>query len=195
MAEEEKMEGAGEPKKSSKIKKIALLSILAILLIGASVAVTLYMTGFFDLEKKERSTEILQDLESTVLDENGVPITERDKKLTKQVPDPRRFEQSYLDFKSKFIVNIPNSKKYVQFSMSVMTHYDKRVLENVEKHETALRSAVIQLISLEPHETYQTNEGIESLRLRLKDEINRVLMRHEDFGGVEEVYFTEFVIQ
>jgi len=25
--------------------------------------------------------------------------------------------------------------------------------------------------------------------------LNRVLMKYEDFGGIEEVYFTEFVLQ
>jgi flagellar FliL protein len=76
-----------------------------------------------------------------------------------------------------------------------MTFYDQRVLTNVDKHETALRSAVITLVSMEPQETYQSLEGVDGLRERIKNALNKVLMKYEDFGGIEEVYFTEFVIQ
>jgi flagellar FliL protein len=65
----------------------------------------------------------------------------------------------------------------------------------VDKHETALRSAVIGLVALEPAETYQSQEGMDKLKERIKDALNRVLMKYEDFGGIEEVYFTEFVLQ
>ena len=76
-----------------------------------------------------------------------------------------------------------------------MTNYDNRILENVYKHETALRSAGIAMSSLEPYENCQTNEGLESFRNRIRDELNRVLVQYEDFGGIEEVFFTELVVQ
>jgi len=30
---------------------------------------------------------------------------------------------------------------------------------------------------------------------KIRDEMNAVLMKYEDFGGIEEVYFTSFLIQ
>jgi flagellar FliL protein len=36
---------------------------------------------------------------------------------------------------------------------------------------------------------------MDKLKERIKDALNRVLMKYEDFGGIEEVYFTEFVLQ
>lgn len=199
MAEEDKTDDTqeeGGKKRGGGIFKILAIVFGLIIVIAVSVGATLYLTGFFDVEKEQTSTEVIEELEKTMLDENGEPIGETGpEKQVKEYPDPQKFEQSYQDFKAKFTVNVPNSKKYVQFSLSIMTFYDERVLSNVDKHETALRSAVISLVSLEPIETYQSVDGMDGLRLRIRDALNKVLMKFEDFGGIEEVYFTEFVIQ
>lgn len=198
MAEEEKTEDTQEEggKKKGGLIKILALVFGFIIVIAISVGVTLYLTGFFDVKKEQDSTEVIQDLEKTMVDADGQPITDKGpEKQVKEFPNPTKFEQSYQDFKAKFTVNVPDSKKYVQFSLSIMTFYDQRVLTNVDKHETALRSAVITLVSMEPQETYQSLEGIDGLRERIKNALNKVLMKYEDFGGIEEVYFTEFVIQ
>lgn len=199
MAEEEQPEGVeeeGEKKKSGGLMKVLVMVLGGLLLVIVSVGVTLYLTGFFDVSKKQESSEVIEDLEKTMLNEEGEPRgSEEMEKQAKEYPDPRKYEQSYQDFKAKFTVNVPNSKKYVQFSLSVMTHYDERVLGNVDKHETALRSAVIGLVSLQPLEIYQTAEGLDGLRTRLRDVLNKTLIKYEDFGGIEEVYFTEFVVQ
>jgi len=199
MAEEEKSDGAGEEaggKKKGGIAKLLVFVFGALLLIIISVGATLYLTGFFDVKKEEASSEVIEGLEKTMVDADGNPIEDKGpQKKPKETPDAQKFDQSYQDFKAKFTVNVPESKKYVQFSLSVMTYYDERVLGNVDKHETALRSAVIGLIALEPAETYQTQKGMDSLRERIKDALNRVLIKYEDFGGIEEVYFTEFVLQ
>lgn len=199
MAEEDKTDDTqeeGGKKRGGGIFKILAIVFGLIIVIAVSVGATLYLTGFFDVEKEQTSTEVIEELENTMLDENGEPIADTGpEKQVKEYPDPQKFEQSYQDFKAKFTVNVPNSKKYVQFSLSIMTFYDERVLSNVDKHETALRSAVISLVSLEPIETYQSVDGMDGLRLRIRDALNKVLMKFEDFGGIEEVYFTEFVIQ
>lgn len=199
MAEEDKTDDTqeeGGKKRGGGIFKILAIVFGLIIVIAVSVGATLYLTGFFDVEKEQTSTEVIEELENTMLDENGEPIAATGpEKQIKEYPDPQKFEQSYQDFKAKFTVNVPNSKKYVQFSLSIMTFYDERVLSNVDKHETALRSAVISLVSLEPIETYQSVDGMDGLRLRIRDALNKVLMKFEDFGGIEEVYFTEFVIQ
>jgi flagellar FliL protein len=198
MAEEEKQENndTESGKKKSGLIKIIIIAVSALLLVALSVGVTLYLTGFFDVKKEQDSTQVIEQLEETMYDADGKPITDKGpQKKPKETPEAQKFEQSYQDFKSKFTVNVPGTKKYVQFSLSVMTYYDERVLGNVDKHETALRSSVIGLVSLEPIESYQTAEGRASLLERIKQRLNGVLMKYEDFGGIEEVYFTEFVIQ
>jgi flagellar FliL protein len=76
-----------------------------------------------------------------------------------------------------------------------MTHYDEKVLGNVDKHQTALRSAILQVVRQKPVETYNSEDGMASVLIEIKEAMNSVLMGYEDFGGIEEVFFTEFVVQ
>jgi flagellar FliL protein len=40
-----------------------------------------------------------------------------------------------------------------------------------------------------------TPEGKKELQGKLKDAINEVLVKRSGFGGVDDVYFTSFIIQ
>jgi flagellar FliL protein len=65
----------------------------------------------------------------------------------------------------------------------------------MDKHEFALRSAALdvlrQVTEAEIEKPTFRIELAEKLRLGL----NAVLERYEDFGGIEQVLFTEFIIQ
>jgi flagellar FliL protein len=184
-----------EEKEPKNILKILVFVLAALLLIGVSVAATLYLTGFFDV-KDEQSVAVLNELEDSTKDADGtLKEKELPEKQKKETPETQQFEQSYQEMKSKFTVNIPNSKKYLQFSISVMTHYDEKVLGNVDKHQTALRSAILQVVRQKPVETYNSEDGMASVLIEIKEAMNGVLMGYEDFGGIEEVFFTEFVVQ
>ena len=83
----------------------------------------------------------------------------------------------------------------MQATVAIMTHYDDRVIDNIEKHEFPLRFAMLAAMRrvTEPEvadANFQTN-----LAASLKIEMNVVLESLEDFGGIEAVYFTEFVVQ
>jgi len=184
-----------EEKEPKNILKILVFVLAALLLIGVSVAATLYLTGFFDV-KDEQSVAVLNELEDSTKDADGtLKEKELPEKQKKETPETQQFEQSYQEMKSKFTVNVPNSKKYLQFSLSVMTHYDVKVLGNVDKHQTALRSAILQVVRQKPVETYNSEDGMASVLIEIKEAMNGVLMGYEDFGGIEEVFFTEFVVQ
>ncbi|HIB62540.1 MAG TPA: flagellar basal body-associated FliL family protein [Methylococcaceae bacterium] len=184
-----------EKKEPKNILKILVFVLAALLLIGVSVAATLYLTGFFDV-KDEQSVAVLNELEESTTDADGnLKEKELPEKKKKETPESQQFEQSYQEMKSKFTVNVPHSKKYLQFSISVMTHYDDKVLDNVDKHQTALRSAILQVVRQKPVETYNSEDGMAGVLIEIKEAMNGVLMGYEDFGGIEEVFFTEFVIQ
>jgi len=184
-----------EEKEPKNILKILVFVLAALLLIGVSVAATLYLTGFFDV-KDEQSVAVLNELEDSTKDVDGnLKEKELPEKQKKETPETQQFEQSYQEMKNKFTVNVPNSKKYLQFSLSVMTHYDEKVLGNVDKHQTALRSAILQVVRQKPVETYNSEDGMASVLIEIKEAMNSVLMGYEDFGGIEEVFFTEFVVQ
>jgi flagellar FliL protein len=76
-----------------------------------------------------------------------------------------------------------------------MTRYDQRVFENFKKHEHALRSVTLDVM----RQTQEADMAQPDFRVRLaeqiRESINAKLEQFEDFGGIEEIFFTTFVIQ
>ncbi len=107
-----------------------------------------------------------------------------------------KFEKTYIDLDTKALVsNISGSKKVIQCSLSLMTMYDDRVQKNVEKHRTALRSAALNVLRQVTEPELIKPEFRIELAQALRDRLNSELVRLESFGGIEEVFFTEFVYQ
>jgi len=108
-----------------------------------------------------------------------------------------RFEKSYmeLDEKKPLVANVASSRKVMQVSLSLMTQYDDRVFQNVEKHRAALRSTALNVLRLVTEHDLVKPEFRTELAQRLLERINAELERLENFGGIEEVFFTEFVYQ
>jgi flagellar FliL protein len=83
----------------------------------------------------------------------------------------------------------------VQVSIACSTHRDYRVVLWLKKHELAIRSAMLAVLADTTDESIQTPQGKEALQRRLTAAINKVLTDTEGFGGVDAVYFKNFIIQ
>ena len=81
------------------------------------------------------------------------------------------------------------------FSVGVSTQYDDRVMVNVEAHQLALRSEILGTMSEFTEESIQGKAGRQALATSLQDAINSKLTVLENFGGIDEVHFTSFVLQ
>jgi flagellar FliL protein len=198
MANEEEVEVEVEEKKKGGLVKILLFVIIGILLIAISIGATLFVTGAFDAKP-------------VVVDENGNVVNQQAgaeggeevdpnapkplTKVAKELPEGQKFDQLYNEMERKFTVNLSGSKQFCQFTMGFMTHYDQRVVDNVYKHELALRSAIIMEVSTYSKDQLATVADKQTLANAIKSRMNLVLIGYEDFGGIEEVFFTEFVIQ
>jgi flagellar FliL protein len=88
-----------------------------------------------------------------------------------------------------------NSRKFLQVGLGVSTQYDDTVMANVEAHQLALRSEILNAISEFSEADIQGKNGREQLAKALTTSINNKLIALEDFGGVSEVHFTSFVLQ
>jgi len=108
-----------------------------------------------------------------------------------------RFEKSYMDLDEKkaLVANVAGSRKVMQVNLSLMTTYDDRVFKNVEKHRAALRSGALDVLRHTTEADLTRSEFRAELAVRLREKINSELERLENFGGIEEVFFTEFVFQ
>jgi flagellar FliL protein len=69
------------------------------------------------------------------------------------------------------------------------------VFDNVKKHEFAVRSAVLDVMRQSTEADIAKPEFRTELAAKIKDVMNAMLMKYEDFGGVEDVFFTSFVMQ
>ena len=184
-----------EPKKKKPIVLIIGGVIGLIVLIVGIVLGTLFFTGYFNPKP-------VVDPEHAEADAHGADGGHGDKKAdnkpgkkTKDSPELTRFEYTYLQIEREFLVNVSGSKKVMSVQIAVMTHYDDRVFENVKKHDFAIRSAVMDVMRLTTDADLVKPDFRKELAVKIRDSMNSLLEKYEDFGGIEEIHFTNFIVQ
>jgi flagellar FliL protein len=157
----------------------------------------LFASGFFDADKNDDAEAAVAALEAAAAAEAeaAAEAAAGPSKVQLDSPELSKFQQSYYQLEKELTTNIANSRKVMQASVAIMTHYDERVVENVEKHAFPLRNVMLIVMSQQTESDIADPE----FRLNLADELklvmNAKLEELEDFGGIEAVYLTEFVVQ
>ena len=82
-----------------------------------------------------------------------------------------------------------------QVGLALSTPYDDRVIKNIKTNEIAVRSAVLLSLGDTTEDQIASEKGKQQLQLKLAKAINATLQQKEGFGGVSNVYFTNFVVQ
>jgi len=217
---EEIVDGEAAPKKKLPIKLI--LAVLGlILLIALTIVGTLAVTGFFSKPSAESIEELLKKAEAEkAAKEGGGEDHGGDKKKDeghgkddkggdhskdgkaagdakgdKATPEPNKFESKYKELSRPLVANIQGSRKVMQVTLAVMTHYDEKVIKNMEKHELALRSAALDILRQTTESELEKPNFRSDLAETIRVAMNAVLEKYENFGGLEQVLFTEFVVQ
>ena len=186
-----------ESKKKSPLIKIIVIALVAILLLVGTVVGTLFVTGFFDKKDTVAAEEALKNLESGAANNKAGanPADAAPQKVAKESPELKRFENSYMELEKPLVSNLTNTRKVIQLNLAIMTHYDERVFKNAKKHEFALRSVALDVMRQMTEADLAKPEFRKDLAAKIREEMNGVLQKYEDFGGIEEVYFTSFVVQ
>ena len=195
MAEEElEVEGA----KKSPIVKYILIGIGAVLTLALTVLATMFFLGAGPFADQTGEAEkIVEQLEMDVeaARKKAEELSRGPEKETLETPELTRFENTYMEIERPLVANIVNSRKVMQIKVAIMTHYDERVVANMEKHAPAIRSETLDVIRKVDEQALNQPEFRRNLAEQIKLAMNSVLEKYEDFGGVEEVLFTEFVVQ
>lgn len=184
-------EGAEEPKKKKPIVKIIIIAVLAIVLLVGVVFATLFFSGFYEKKAELEAEDKLEELEAAA----SKAKVEAPSKIKKEAPEATRFEKNYMQMEKELMTNITGSKKVMVVQIALMTHYDSRVFDNVKKHEFALRSAMLDVMRQSTEADISKPDFRKDLAAKLKDVMNELLENYEDFGGIEDVFFTSFVMQ
>ncbi|WP_121116574.1 flagellar basal body-associated FliL family protein [Croceibacterium ferulae] len=106
-----------------------------------------------------------------------------------------RYRTAYFNFTDSFTSNLKNSPALVQVSLTASTQRDGRVLMWLGEHELALRSRVLVELADTDEASINSEAGRARLQKRLADAINHELQRLEGFGGVDNVLFTQIIVQ
>ena len=109
--------------------------------------------------------------------------------------NPSAYQATYFQIPAPFTSNMVDSDAFAQVSIAVSTYYDQRVITAVTTHELAIRSAILMMLAQEQEIDLSTPKGKEILQGKLLRIINDTLKANTGFGGVDNVYFTNFVIQ
>ena len=183
----------GEPKKKKPILLILVIVLSVIVLIMSVMFGTLYFSGFFEHKSEAAAHEKVDELEKEA--ESAHNATPEGPSKVKKEAEATRFENTYLEIDKEFMTNITSSKKIMVVKVAVMTHYDSRVFDNVKKHEFAIRSAVLDVMRQSTEADVAKPDFRVDLAAKIKVVMNEMLMKYEDFGGIEDVFFTSFVMQ
>jgi flagellar FliL protein len=193
MADDKNIE-ALDGKKKLPVLPILIGVLLVIVVAAGAVFITLLMTGAFsdsELQAELNNIEQQQDI-----DPFAVAAAAAATPATLMVtPNPSRLQTLYYEMARPLTANLAGSRKVMQVTLAVMTHYDQMVVNNIQKHELSIRSALLTVLGNTREEDLLDPAYKEVMAEQLRLTINSVLERHENFGGVESVYFSEFLVQ
>ena len=187
-----------EPKKKSGLVKILLFVFAGILLIAVGLGVGYFMFGGQQPDPSEEIDAIIEKTKEEAEAEKQAALEQAEnvaEKVAKEKPEAETFVTTYFEFPGTFTTNLRSSRRFLQLGLGVSTQYDDSVMLNIETHQLALRSEILNVMSEFTEEDIQGKAGRESLAKALADGINKKMLKLEGFGGVEEVHFTSFVLQ
>jgi len=195
-----------EPKKSGLIK-IVIFAVAGILLlvIGLGIGYLMFggepetdpsaevnqiIEGKDKIDKEKKAIEDKKKSEGETEGEDGIL-----KKNVKAIPETDSYETTYFEFPGDFTTNLKGSRKFLQVSVGVSTQYDEKVMETIDQHQLAMRSEILSTISDFTEEDISGSDGKKKLSAKLLEVLNVKLKALKEFPGIEDVYFTAFILQ
>lgn len=198
-------------KKKGKLGKIAVIAAGAVVLIGGGVGAGVYAAGSGLVggghgeseEEKPRPKLVLKEDQKRAEADGGEGGHEggsessggHEGKPVPEVPGGEKYASNYYAMEKEFTANLQNSVHFIQVGVAVSTPYDDTVVERLKTNDIAIRSAILMTLGDTTEEQVFSSEGKRQLQRKLVGAINDTLEQKEGFGGVSNVYFTNFVVQ
>jgi flagellar FliL protein len=202
--EEEKKEA---PASRFPLKKILIIAVTVLALVGVSVGATMFATGAFSKSEpvKKVAKKTADETEGEEKDpeaKDGGKDGEKDKTDAEGEgeedtnPDGTPRMAVYMDFEQPFVVNFQDEGqlRYLQITISAMTKNPK-VVEEMKRHMPLIRNNLVMLFSGQTREGIISREGKEKIRKEAEVEVQKILKEQTGNPGVKALYFTSFVMQ
>ena len=193
-----------EEQKKGGLIKIIIFVVAGIMLIAVGLCIGYFIFG--GEPEPDPSAEVNQIIEGKETEKKEKEESAEKKegeegeegiitKNVKEVPEVDAYETTYFEFPGDFTTNLKGSRKFLQVSVGVSTQYDEKVMEVVDSHQLALRSEILSTISDFTEEDISGSDGKKKLSDRLMVVLNKKLETLKEFPGIEDVYFTAFILQ
>lgn len=165
MAEEEQVE---EPEINGRKKKLIIIIVGVLLLVGIAVGVGILFLGGDDAATDE-----------AVVEDTG----------------PAKGDPIYFELRS-FTVNLSSDDTvgFLQVQIQVLTYFNE-VAEQLEKHRPLIRNNLTLLFAQQKSIDLRTPEGKQGLQKKVLETIQGVINKYGKGGEVDNVFFTNFVMQ
>ncbi len=160
-------------------KKLIIMIVVGLVLVGLSVGGTLFALKMMGGDEDTTSG-------------GGDAVSEADAAPVEEVRKPA----IYFPLKPTIIVNFNarGRQRFLQAEVSLMVR-DEDVVAAIEEHSTMLQHGLLMLFSGQDYSELQTAEGKELLRQMALEEVQRMLEQEIGKPGVEQVLFTNLVMQ
>jgi flagellar protein FliL len=207
--EEEKKEA---PASRFPLKKILIIAVAVLALVGVSVGGTMLATSLVSKNEpvkkpaSKKATDVAEgeekDAEAKDGEQPDAKEGEKDKADAEGEgeedtnPDGTPRVALYMDFEQPFIVNFQDEGqlRYLQITISVMTKNPK-VAEELKRHMPLIRNNLVMLFSGQTREGIISRDGKEKIRKEAEVEVQKILKEQTGNPGVKALYFTSFVMQ
>ena len=123
------------------------------------------------------------------------------KQEPKPAPDEHKAEGAgkpaqYYSFDPPLVVNFDDTQavRFLQLQIDVMAR-DEKAIEAVKQNSPAIRNNLLMLMNNRDYKTLMTREGKEGLRQECLKEVQKILKKETGSTGIEDLYFSSFVVQ
>jgi flagellar FliL protein len=195
--EEEIVSDNGKPAaqaKGGKMKKILVIGGGALLLLGGGGAAGMYAGGKLGAGSAHGKAEDPNRPKLVLKEGEQGPTSARGHGGSDVPADAELYKATYFPLEQTFTSNLVDTNGFAQIGIGVSTLYDQKVLDHLKEHEMPVRSAILLTLADQAAEVLSTPEGKKMLQKKLKVAINDVLKEKTGFGGIDDVYFTSFII-
>lgn len=120
--------------------------------------------------------------------------TPEGEEVAEEAEEPKK--AFYFSLDPAFVVNFQGKSRarYLQVNIEGMTR-DEKVKIDITTHLPQLRNNAVMILSSQTYEDLITPEGKEALRVTLLEDMQKVLENETGKPGIENIYFTNFVMQ
>ncbi|AWW73565.1 flagellar basal body-associated protein FliL [Erythrobacter sp. KY5] len=189
----DKDEGTGKKSRGGLVK--VALGAVFLLVAGAGGAYAAVASGAFG-DSGPSGPDLPEFVLKGESDPYALPTSGKDDEVSIVYGDGgSEYRTAYYSFDDSFTANLADSPALIQVELAVSTRRDGRVLQWVQAHELAIRSAILGQLAATSESDIYSVEGKEALAVRLAQAVNAVLEETEGFGGVDAVHFKGILVQ